>query len=53
MLSLLAGLCLPAAAQQDSTGGAFVNQVIELGANKNFTRAVYCFCFGHHERDSR
>lgn len=39
MLSLLAGLCLPAAAQQDSTGGAFVNQVIELGANKNFTRA--------------
>ena len=39
VLSLLAGLSLPAAAQQDSTGISFVDQVIELGANKNFTRA--------------
>ncbi len=38
MLSLLASLCLPAAAQQDSTGYAFQDQVIEVGANKNFTR---------------
>ena len=39
VLSLLAGFCLPAAAQQDSTGIDFVDQVIEVGANKNFTRA--------------
>lgn len=39
VLSLLAGLSLPAAAQQDSTGIAFVDQVIEVGANKDFTRA--------------
>ena len=39
MLLLLAGFCLPAAAQQDSTGIDFVDQVIEVGANKNFSRA--------------
>ena len=39
MLSLLAGLNLPAAAQQDSTGINFVDQVIEVGANKDFSRA--------------
>ena len=39
MLSLLAGLGLPAAAQTASTGQAFIDQVIEIGANKNFTRA--------------
>ena len=39
MLTLLAGFCMPAAAQQDSTGIDFVDQVIEVGANKNFTRA--------------
>ena len=39
VLSLLAGICLPAAAQTDSTGNSFIDQVIELGANKNFTRA--------------
>ena len=39
MLTLLAGLSLPAAAQQDSTGISFVDQVIEVGANKDFTRA--------------
>ena len=39
VLSLLAGLSLPAAAQQDSTGIGFVDQVIEVGANKDFTRA--------------
>lgn len=39
MLTLLAGFCLPAAAQQDSTGIDFVDQVIEVGANKNFSRA--------------
>ena len=41
-LSLLAGLCLPAAAQTDSTaltGNAFVDQVIEMGTNKSLTRA--------------
>lgn len=38
MLSLLAGLSVPAAAQQDSTGIAFVDQTIEVGANKNFSR---------------
>ncbi len=40
-LSLLAGVCLPAAAQQDSTaltGNAFVDQTIEVGAEKTFTR---------------
>ncbi len=40
-LSLLAGVCLPAAAQQDSTaltGNAFVDQAIEVGAEKTFTR---------------
>ena len=39
MLSMLAGFCLSAVAQQDSTGIDFVDQVIEVGANKNFTRA--------------
>lgn len=39
VLSLLAGFCLPAAAQTDSTGIDFVDQVIEVGANKDFTRA--------------
>ena len=39
VLSLLAGLSLPAAAQTDSTGIDFVDQVIEVGANKDFTRA--------------
>ena len=39
MLSLLAGLCLPAAAQQDSIGNAFVDQTVDIGANKVFTRA--------------
>ena len=39
MLPLLAGVSLPAAAQQDSTGIAFADQVIEVGANKDFTRA--------------
>jgi len=39
LLSLLAGVSLPAAAQQDSTGISFVDQVIEVGANKDFTRA--------------
>lgn len=39
MLSLLAGFNLPAAAQQDSTGINFVDQVIEVGANKDFSRA--------------
>ena len=39
VLTLLAGSCLPAAAQQDSTGIDFVDQVIEVGANKDFTRA--------------
>ena len=39
VLSLLASFTLQAVAQQDSTGIDFVNQVIELGANKNFTRA--------------
>ena len=35
MLSLLAGLCLPAAAQQDST---FTSQTIDVGAEKTFSR---------------
>jgi TonB-linked SusC/RagA family outer membrane protein len=39
VLPLLAGLSLPAAAQQDSTGVSFADQVIEVGANKDFTRA--------------
>ena len=39
LLSLLAGLSLPAAAQQDSIGVAFSDQLIEVGANKDFTRA--------------
>nr|MBP7471640.1 SusC/RagA family TonB-linked outer membrane protein [Prevotella sp.] len=40
LLSLLAGCSMPALAQQDSiiTGNPFVDQVIEVGANKNFTR---------------
>ncbi len=38
-LSILAAFCLPVAAQQDSTGIDFVDQTIEVGANKNFTRA--------------
>lgn len=39
---LLAGISLPAAAQTDSTaiiGNDFVDQVIEVGAEKDFTRA--------------
>lgn len=39
VLTLLAGISLPAAAQKDSTGNAFVDQIIEIGANKDFTRA--------------
>ncbi len=39
VLPLLAGISLPAAAQQDSTGIDFVDQVIEVGANKDFSRA--------------
>lgn len=39
MLSLLAGMTLPAAAQQDSLDISFADQVIEVGANKDFTRA--------------
>ena len=35
MLTLLASLSLPAAAQQDSTGISFADQVIEVGANKD------------------
>jgi TonB-dependent SusC/RagA subfamily outer membrane receptor len=35
MLSLLAGFCLPAAAQQDST---FTRQTIDVGAEKTFSR---------------
>ena len=41
VLSLLAGLCLPASAQQDSialTGNAFVDQTIDVGAQKVFSR---------------
>lgn len=39
VLILLAGISLPAAAQKDSTGISFVDQTIEVGANKDFTRA--------------
>ena len=42
MLTLLAGAGLPAVAQTDSTaltGNQFADQVIEVGANKDFTRA--------------
>lgn len=39
VLSLLAGFSLSAAAQKDSTGVAFADQLIEVGANKDFTRA--------------
>ena len=39
LLSLLAGIGLPAAAQQDSLGIDFADQVIEIGANKDFSRA--------------
>ena len=39
VLSLLAGLCLPVAAQKDSTGITFADQMIEVGANKDFSRA--------------
>lgn len=38
VFSLLAGISLPAAAQTDSTGIDFVDQVIEVGAEKAFTR---------------
>ena len=38
VLSLLAGLGLPAAAQTDSTGIAFVDQTIDVGAQKTFSR---------------
>lgn len=38
MLSLFVGISVPAAAQQDSTGIAFIDQPIEVGANKTFTR---------------
>ncbi|MCR5180685.1 MAG: SusC/RagA family TonB-linked outer membrane protein [Bacteroidaceae bacterium] len=43
VLTLLAACSLQAAAQQDSTlltGDDFVDQVIDMGANKNFTRAL-------------
>ncbi len=39
VLSLFAGFFMPVAAQQDSTGIDFVDQTIEIGANKDFTRA--------------
>ena len=39
VLSLFAGFVMPVAAQQDSIGIDFVDQVIEVGANKDFTRA--------------
>ena len=39
VLSLFAVMGLPVAAQQDSTGIEFVDQVIEVGANKDFSRA--------------
>ena len=39
VLSLFAGFFMPVAAQQDSIGIDFVDQVIEVGANKDFTRA--------------
>lgn len=42
VLTLLAGICLPAAAQQDSTtltGNAFSDEKLDIGANKVFTRA--------------
>ena len=35
MLTLLAGFCMPAAAQQDST---FTSQTIDVGAEKTFSR---------------
>ena len=41
ILSLLSGLCLPLSAQTDSTelvGNPFLDEAIEIGANKNFTR---------------
>ncbi len=41
-MTLLAGLCQPAAAQTDSTaltGNAFTDQVIEIGTNISLTRA--------------
>lgn len=41
-MALWASLCMPAAAQTDSTmltGNAFTDQVIEVGANKDLTRA--------------
>lgn len=39
VLFLLVGFGLPATAQQDSTGIDFVDQVIKVGADKDFTRA--------------
>lgn len=42
VLSLLVSVCLPAVAQTDSTaltGNAFADQVIEIGASKELTRA--------------
>ena len=38
MLTLLAGFCLPAAAQQDSTGIAFADQRIDIGSEKTLIR---------------
>ena len=41
VLTLLAGICLPAAAQQDSTAQsdkAFASQTIDVGAEKTFSR---------------
>lgn len=38
LFSLMAGVSMPLAAQHDSTGVAFRNQPIEIGANKTFTR---------------
>ena len=38
VLTLLAGFCLPAAAQQDSTGIAFADQRIDVGSEKALIR---------------
>ena len=38
VLTLLAGFCLPAAAQQDSTGIAFADQRIDVGSEKTLIR---------------
>lgn len=38
-LSLLVGCVLPVSAQRDSIAASFANQKMEVGANKDFTRA--------------